>query len=423
MSMRFKEVLLSVIICCVFVLLFSGCSDYKTLEAPSGLETDGTLLRWEKVEGAESYIVDIDGKEYECNDNELDLFLLTDKYKSYQIKVRAYGDFETVLDSDWSEILIYTISSPVEYLQYRITDAEEVEVRAIKKDSLVGKIIIPDTIEGKPVTKVYGDSFEGAEGITGVIIPDTVTTIGKNAFQYCTNLKKVKLPEYLEEIEVNAFMGCKNLEECVIPRNVSTIGMYAFYDCVALKKINIPRYLQTINQLAFINCCSIENLYVDENNAVYKSSEGYLVSKDGKELLRCFFAADDIPDTITTIGENAFSGNLPITKITLPDSITTIKDNAFTDCTVLKEIILNDGLEKIGKEAFSKCGLTSIKIPRTVLNIGESFIIGCDELTSITVDEENTVYESEGNCLIEKSTATLIAGCKESIIPNRVASN
>ncbi len=108
----------------------------------------------------------------------------------------------------------------------------------------------------------------------------------------------------------------------------------------------------------------------------------------------------EVPDFIggypvTGIWSYAFYGCSEVTNVVLPESLKTISDGAFWECT----------------------SLTSISIPASVSQIGDRVLYGCSALETIVVDENNEVYYSVGNCLIEKATKTLIAGCNNSIIP------
>ena len=100
------------------------------------------------------------------------------------------------------------------------------------------------------------------------------------------------------------------------------------------------------------------------------------------------------------------------------DTVTSIGDYAFYICDGLTSIEIPDGVTSIGSYAFCGCSsLTSVTIGNGVLSIGGGAFADCSSLTSIQVDEDNPVYQSAGNCLIETATKTLIVGCQNSIIP------
>lgn len=108
-------------------------------------------------------------------------------------------------------------------------------------------------------------------------------------------------------------------------------------------------------------------------------------------------------------------------KIIIPSEIdgspvTTIDNNAFAMCNI-REVTIPDTVTTIGFAAFSNTCLKSITIPASVTSIGPSVFYGSG-LTSITVDENNPVYHSDGNCVIETKTKTLVAGCSVSVIPS-----
>ena len=128
--------------------------------------------------------------------------------------------------------------------------------------------------------------------------------------------------------------------------------------------------------------------------------------------------------SVTSIGLQAFSDCTGLTTITLPESLTTIGAEAFFRCTGLTSIILPNSVTTIENYAFSGCtGLTSIIIPKNVISIEESIFFKCENLSSIKVDEGNPMYDSRNNCnaIIEKYSNMLIAGCKNTIIPENVA--
>ena len=124
-----------------------------------------------------------------------------------------------------------------------------------------------------------------------------------------------------------------------------------------------------------------------------------------------------IPNSVTSIGSSAFRDCTGLTSITIPNSVTSIGDNAFR-CAGLTSVTIPDSVTNIGAYAFAYCiDLTSVTIPDSVTSIGNGGFYGCTGLTSITVAKGNTKYHSAENCLIETESKTLIAGCKNSIIP------
>ena len=108
-----------------------------------------------------------------------------------------------------------------------------------------------------------------------------------------------------------------------------------------------------------------------------------------------------------------------LTAVYIPDSVTSIGDQAFERCTGLTSVVIGDSVTSIGDSAFDGCiGLTSITIGNRVTSIGWNAFSGCYSLIDITVADGNTVYHDSGNCLIETETKTLIVGSNNSIIPD-----
>ncbi|MBQ9806144.1 MAG: leucine-rich repeat protein [Clostridia bacterium] len=124
-----------------------------------------------------------------------------------------------------------------------------------------------------------------------------------------------------------------------------------------------------------------------------------------------------IKDGVTSIGNYAFYSCVSLTSITIPGSVTSIGDEVFCACGYLTSVTIPEGVTSIGDRTFSYCGLENIIISDSVTNIGDQAFVGCYKFTSIKVDKGNKVYHSEGNCLIQTASKTLIAGCFASVIP------
>lgn len=116
-------------------------------------------------------------------------------------------------------------------------------------------VVIPATIEGKPVTKIAESAFSG-KTINTVAIPASVTEIGANAFKSCVYLTGATLNDGLVTIGDSAFALCQKLASCNIPATVTTIGASAFVG-TALSNVTIPESVTTVKDGAFQSCYSL----------------------------------------------------------------------------------------------------------------------------------------------------------------------
>lgn len=184
-------------------------------------------------------------------------------------------------------------------------------------------------------------------------------------FEYAEDIKSVVISEGVTSIAGSAFHYCTSIENVSIPNTVTYIGQSAFRGCTSLKSISIPNSVTEIEGYAFSDCSSLVNVV--------------------------------IPDSVTEMGWGAFYNCTSLTSITLPDGIEELY-GTFSGCTALK----------------------SLNVPAGVKNFSNDVISGCRALETLTVSKENKVYHSKDNCVIETETNSLIAGCKNSVIPDYV---
>lgn len=124
-----------------------------------------------------------------------------------------------------------------------------------------GEVVIPATIDGKPVTELGTYSFWLDDNITSVVIPEGVTTIGKQAFNGDDNLASVTLPSTLRTIGERAFYSTA-IQDIVIPEGVTSIAKEAFKDCDQLADVTLPSTLKTVGANAFNGCTSLQEAQV-----------------------------------------------------------------------------------------------------------------------------------------------------------------
>lgn len=170
------------------------------------------------------------------------------------------------------------------------------------------------------------------------------------------------------EIDRNTFRGCANLTgTLIIPNTVKTIGSLAFWYCTGFTQLVLP-------------------------------------------------------DAMESIGHDAFSDCSGLTEVTFPSALQVIESHAFSDCSGLVSLTLPSSLQTIENRAFWCCtGLTgTLYIPASVDSIGSCVFSYCNDLDAIIVDPDNPKYYSENNALITKNDKTLLAACKNTVIPDDI---
>ena len=126
--------------------------------------------------------------------------------------------------------------------------------------TIEGELVIPDKIDGMPVTAIEKSAFSCCE-MTSVVLPETVTEIGEGAFNGCTNLTSIILPKGVTKIEANTFASC-TFTSFIIPETVTEIGDRAFESCSELTSIVIPETVIKIGDEVFSNCTNLSSVTI-----------------------------------------------------------------------------------------------------------------------------------------------------------------
>ncbi len=243
-------------------------------------------------------------------------------------------------------------------------------------------------------------------------LPEGLTSIEAEAFLNTSAYDKVILPDGLQKINIYAFAG-SSITEITFPASVSFISFAAFDGCDGLTAYVIEgSYAHKWCTDHEIPCTATpapstpaEDFstrlladgtleitgYTGIDTVVFipESIGGVKVTSIGSScFLNQKYCTISLPDTITHIGDSAFSGCYNLTSITIPDGVTSIGDSTFSGCFYLTSITIPDGVTSIGNSAFSDCySLNSITIPDGVTSISDSTFSGCSNLTGITIPD------------------------------------
>ena len=294
-------------------------------------------------------------------------------------------------------------------LQYTFTESG---AYIIRYEGDAEKLVIPDTLGGKPVIGLKKRAFANYEARPNPYIRE-IDYRRVNQLK----LKEIILPETLEIIEDEAFGGLATLETLIIPEKVTSIGGFAFRGC-SLKRISLPEGILSIPSYAFHNCGLLEEVILPDG-LKYICSYAFENCKSLKQI--------DLPDSVIEIEEDAFYG-AGLVRFVFPSGVRAIEQFAFCGCRDLEEVILPEQLLTIALGAFDDCtSLKRIRIPSSTKNIGWPFVYGipgsgknspngherhvftnCENLEAINVDPDNQYLCSVDGVLYNKDKTVLI---------------
>lgn len=237
---------------------------------------------------------------------------------------------------------------------------------------------------------ITGLSDESAIGIILDFSEANFTTIPESAFNGCSKLKGIIFPKDLINISANAFNGCSKLKSLTIPNTVTSIGNFAFNGCTGLTTLRIedgdePLTLGYNNyrdisyysgQKGLFRDCTIENLYLGRNIEYADYNDKSSEAPFHKYGLSAFACIQ--------------STNM---SVVIGPKVTRIQAYAFIGCEGLTSITIDSmaQITSIERNAFDECkNLSSIVIPPMVTNIGYAAFHNCKKLKSLTIPESVT---------------------------------
>ncbi len=268
------------------------------------------------------------------------------------------------------------------YYTYEVTNGEATITRC--DTSISGKITIPETLGGYPVTSIGNSAFYSCQSLTSVTIPESVTSIGDSAFGGCRVLKSATIPDSVTSIGKSAFKYCYSLTSVAIPDSVTNIGDKIFYMCESLRTATIGNGVTSIGEEAFEGCEWLSTVTLGEN----------VTSIGNSAFHNCSLTSINFPEGLTSIGDSAFVW-CSLYSIKLPDSLTYIGDSAFYCCVNLSTVTIGSGVTSVGYRAFRGCrSLASIIIPNNVTSVGREAFYECKKLDTVTISDSVTNIDS-----------------------------
>lgn len=329
--------------------VFNGCSALKTVSY------DGSLAQWNHITANKDADNDADKDVlgYSCPS------LVTDDYTA---------QFILVMDDAYPPPKTVTIT------KYTGTEST---------------VILPSTINSWPVTKIGEDAFQDNTTITSVTIPANVTEIGSNAFAGCTNLTSVNYAGDWSNLTIQS--GNPAVQDAANEQ------LFDFDFILNNTAVIVTRYNGTAADVTIPSRYKGKPVTAIEHAAFFNSA----------------VTSVTIPDSVTSIDDNAFGFCSQLTNISIPNSVTYIGFSAFAHCTSLKSITLPSSLSFISGSLFSGCSqLTTIHIPDSVPSIQSYAFYHCRNLETIRIPVSVTLIETDAFAGCPSSMTVTYSGSK-----------
>jgi len=289
---------------------------------------------------------------------------------------------------------------------------------------------------GDSLKSINRNAFSNCKTLNDIILGNAVSLIGQTAFENCTSLMSVKLgsnqsrdkmeilsfeesPFYgcpIQDLELNknvkfnyvqssCFKNLSSLKTVTVGDSVTDVPVETFLGCTGLRFIRLSKTVRTVGNGFLQGCSSLDSITVDSDNTFFSSYEGALLNKGLNKLL--YYPANrdgnfELPLSVSTIGDYAFSGAKKITELYLPNSVTLIKNYAFSGCTGLKTLEI--GREcgtaiptaSINSTAFNQCtSLSYIRLNKGLAITGNSPFMGLPSLDSVSIGKRTGYINGE----------------------------
>lgn len=250
--------------------------------------------------------------------------------------------------------------------------------------TIVGHISFGNNLDmsSLAITKINANLFDDCTSIAGnLTLPETLISIGDYAFEDCYEFSSVNLPANLTNVGKCAFKNCSKITSLALPSKLTTIGDQAFYNCSSVTgTLELPTTLTSVGQEAFYKCQFGE---LKNKHGQLGSGPYYIVQLNH---VKCLLTTSTFTNTSVPVGSIAYGFDL-----NLPQDLTAVANNAFTGSPIWGVIIFPASVTTIGNDSFQGCNkITQMTLPASLTTIGSSAFRGCTGLFA-TLDLPSTL--------------------------------
>lgn len=288
---------------------------------------------------------------------------------------------------------------------------------------------------GQRLDSIAEYAFYNCSSLEEVTIPATVTVIGENAFAASAGLSLVHIPDLKAWCDIKfmseaanpllmarrfAVGGGEPVKDLVLPEGLQSVGANAFMGCTALESVSFPASMRTIGASAFKLCTGLSRVEAPsleqwcaigfENESANPLCEAHHLTLGGEELTSLV-----LPQSVTVIGNYAFSNCFGLTDVEMGDHVRAIGNYAFARCDSLTRVVMGDGVQSIGDFAFNHCGqLASIETGEGLKSIGDRAFASCNSLQRVALGSH---VEQIASKAFSQSMSILDITCKSAEPP------
>ena len=297
-------------------------------------------------------------------------------------------------------------------------------------------LVIPNQLEGHPVTTLASNSFAKLETVSELVCAESIRYIAHHAFEQCRNLKRLVFPEELDIFKTEWITGCVSIESIVLPGMAPEIPR-SLFGVASLRELTIGRGTHAID-IPQGHLLHLDKIRISNENTSLLADDCCLYANSGKQLVALVKDCEryQIADGCVEISPYAFAYRSDLKEVEFPKSLSVINDLAFLDCGIrtfvappnlvrigkrafmecvqLEYVQLNVGLLEIGEGAFARTKLAEhIRVPASVAHLGSSIAGFPEELSaesaSVVLDEGNpTLFMDEQGLVYQRGEDGLV---------------